>query len=65
MGYDHDKREQEETRLGWVEILNDISNMRVHLARLDERISGHGKLMAGIGAILSLIAAALIALVDD
>lgn len=65
MGYDHDKREQEETRLGWVEILSDIADMRVHIARLDERISGHGKLIAGIGAILSLIAAALIAFFDE
>ncbi len=61
---EHLRREAEETRRGWIEILSDASEVRIHLARLDERVAGHGKLIAALGAAIGAVAGALVALAD-
>lgn len=61
---EHLRREREETRRGWMEIFTDASEIRIHLARLEERIAGHGKLIAALAAAIGTIAGALAVLAE-
>lgn len=62
----HEKRELQQTLVGLKEILTDLTSgeIRIALARLEERVHAHGRLIAALGGAISLIAGALAILAD-
>tara|TARA_Y100001963_G_scaffold101588_1_gene139753 strand:+ start:1828 stop:2034 length:207 start_codon:yes stop_codon:yes gene_type:complete len=62
----HEKRELQQTLVGLKEILSDLTSgeIKITLARLEERVHAHGKLIAALGGAISLIAGALAVLAD-
>lgn len=62
----HEKRELQQTLVGLKEMLADLTNgeIRITLARLEERVKAHSKLIAALGGAISLIAGALAILAD-
>ena len=67
---DHDQRELLHTLSGLKDMLKDVlygadgESLQVKLARLEERLSGHARLIAAIGAAIGALAGALVVLAD-
>ena len=66
---DHEERELLHTLAGLRDMLKDIlftgdEPLLVRIARLEEKIRGHGKLIVALGAAIGAVAGAITMLVD-
>ena len=67
---DHEERELLHTLSGLKEMLKDVlygvdgESLQVRIARIEEQIGGHAKLIAALGAAFGALAGALVVLAD-